>query len=399
MGIYYTLGIWYVNNMKAKTLLIVMPSLHLGGTESHIAQILPGLKEKGWQITVFLTSGSGELTNLLATKGITIIRANWLSNQLHNKSKLLRAPLLVLTFLQLTLYLIRAKPTVVQFMLPEAYLIGGLSCIVTGQQNLFMSRRSLNNYQQKYPLLSKFEKWLHSKMRGIITNSQANIEQLNKDEQVQLEKLQLIYNGIDVNRFNNLTDNNASIRQQFNLPNSALTLIVVANVIPYKGHATLLAALATIAEQLPSDWQLLCVGRKHDYVRELETLANNLDIAQHIHWLGTQTNVEPLLAISDIAISSSYEEGFSNAVIEAMAAGLPLVVTNVGGNPEAVVDGNTGLVVPARDAEALAAAILRLSVQPATRAAMGAAGMQRVTEQFSLAACVNAYDSIYSECL
>jgi len=119
-----------------------------------------------------------------------------------------------------------------------------------------------------------------------------------------------------------------------------------------------------------------------------------LKLANNVYWLGMQTSVDPLLAIADIAICCSYEEGFSNAILEAMAAGLPLVATHVGGNPEAVVDGETGILVPARDAVRLGQAISKLAVDPKAMAAMGEAGKKRVRKFFSLQECINEYDSL-----
>lgn len=384
-------------NFKPKTLLVIVPSLHIGGTETHLSEILPALKTKGWDITVFLTSGTGELLGKLEAKGIKICQPNYLTHKLHNKNKILRAPLLLLTFCKLMLYLIKNRPSIVQFMLTEAYLLGGLCCLLVGQKNLIMSRRSLNNYQSKYPILTKLELWLHTKMQYIITNSQANLKQLAAIEHVPINKLKLIYNGINLSKFTDINNiKSPAVRAKFNLPDSDLVLIVVANIIHYKGHATLLQALAMIKHQLPADWQLICLGKKHDYINELESLAKQLEISQHIYWLGTQAAIEEFMAISDIAISCSYEEGFSNAVLEAMAAGLPLIVTNVGGNPEAVIDQHTGIVVPARDANALGVAISSLAANPSHMVNMGAAGKLRVAQQFSLPACVDSYDKLYS---
>ena len=98
---------------------------------------------------------------------------------------------------------------------------------------------------------------------------------------------------------------------------------------------------------------------------------------------------------SDVGILPSHEEGFSNAILEGMAAGLPMVVTRVGGNPEAVVHGVTGLVVPPRDPSAMAAAVLDLVRDPARRQRMGEAGRHRVEEAFSLDACVDRYARLY----
>lgn len=385
--------------MQHKTILFVIPSLEVGGAENQLSMVLPGLKELGWDITVFLTSGLGPLTISLEKQGINIVAPKFLPLRRLIKSKILRVPFLLLSFGQLTTYLLIKRPQIVHFTLAEAYLLGGLSSLLAGQKKLIMSRRSLNYYQNKYPLLAKLEHWLHTKMQVIIANNKSTIEQLAMLENVELKKLQLIYNGLDMRRFENKQYNKTAIRHKYNLPSSSLTFIVIANIIPYKGHATLLQALHSIRSQLPADWQLLCIGKKHSYCKELESQTEDLQLQTHVHFLGQQNAVEELLAISDIAISCSYEEGFSNSVIEAKAAGLPIIVTNVGGNPEAVIDGETGLVIPARDPSALSAAILKITNEPSNAAKLAIAGKQRVEDNFSLHACIRNYDTLFSDIL
>ncbi len=381
--------------MQQKTILFVIPSLEIGGAENQLSMVLPGLKQAGWDITVFLTSSIGKLASPLEEQGISIVKPSFMSLRNRIQNKILRVPFLMLSFCQLTIYLLINRPKIIHFTLAEAYLLGGLSSILVGQKNLVMSRRSLNNYQNKYPLLAKLEHWLHNKMRIIIANNQSTIEQLSTLENVPPEKLQLIYNGLDMQRFANQKYNKTAIRHNYNLPNSSLTFIVVANILPYKGHATLLQALHKINSQLPTDWQLLCIGKKHDYYGELEAQAKDLQIQTHVHFLGQQSAIEQMLAISDIAISCSYEEGFSNAVIEAKAAGLPIIVTNVGGNPEAVIDGETGLVIPPKDPIALCTAILKIINEPEVAKKFAMAGKQRVEDNFSLQACIKNYDKLF----
>jgi glycosyltransferase involved in cell wall biosynthesis len=98
---------------------------------------------------------------------------------------------------------------------------------------------------------------------------------------------------------------------------------------------------------------------------------------------------------ADIGILCSHEEGFANAILEGMAAGLPMIVTNVGGNSEAVIDGVTGLVVRPHDSEALGQAILELAANDATRSAMGKAGFERVEKHFNISRCVGNYVQLY----
>jgi glycosyltransferase involved in cell wall biosynthesis len=110
-------------------------------------------------------------------------------------------------------------------------------------------------------------------------------------------------------------------------------------------------------------------------------------------------DVGPCLAAADIGVLSSHEEGFSNAVLEGMAAGLPMLVTDVGGNAEAVLDGEHGHVVPARDPSALAARLVALALDPAQRRRFGAAAKARAQDCFSVDACVSQYLQMYRKLL
>jgi glycosyltransferase involved in cell wall biosynthesis len=120
---------------------------------------------------------------------------------------------------------------------------------------------------------------------------------------------------------------------------------------------------------------------------------------KNISFLGSRSDVPSLLAASDLALLCSHQEGFANAILEGMAAGLPMIVTDVGGNAEAVVDGETGLVVPAHSPDQLADAIVRLARDPAKRKAFGAAAHRRVSEHFGMERCVAAHDELYRQLL
>jgi glycosyltransferase involved in cell wall biosynthesis len=170
---------------------------------------------------------------------------------------------------------------------------------------------------------------------------------------------------------------------------------VIANLIAYKGHRDLLAALALIKERLPAPWRLLAIGRDDGIGAELKASARALGVADNILWLGERSDVEELLYASDIFVLPSHQEGFSNALLEAMAARLPAIATAIGGNRDAVVENETGFLVPPRDARALAAAILSLADDSDLRHAFGEAGRRRAEQHFSLQACVDRYERLY----
>jgi glycosyltransferase involved in cell wall biosynthesis len=157
----------------------------------------------------------------------------------------------------------------------------------------------------------------------------------------------------------------------------------------------LLQALAGVRKGLPKDWLLLLVGRDDGIGGALKNTATELGLADRVSFMGARDDVADILRVSDVGVLCSREEGFSNAILEGMAAGLPMVVTDVGGNAEAVDDGVNGIVVPPRSPADLGRAIAKLLNDPQLRKRMGQAGYKSVRQHFSLDACIDRYEKLY----
>jgi len=281
----------------------------------------------------------------------------------------------------------------VHYFLPASYLLGGICSIFTKQSLQVMSRRSLNEYQKKYPVLARIEWLLHRRMNALIGNSNSVVAQLAV-EGAPPDRLGVIFNGFE--GLNNGSDQSVSeIQQSLNIEPSVLVLVMVANLIAYKGHEDALRAVALAQSYFSGDWVMLCVGRDDGIGTSLKIFAQSIGVGEKIRWLGQRNDIHAILKASDIGILCSHEEGFSNVVLEGMAAGLPMIVTDVGGNPEAVIDGVTGLVVPSRSPENLGAAIVQLAQSPELRKEMGLSGQERVRKVFSLSKCVEDYRKLY----
>jgi glycosyltransferase involved in cell wall biosynthesis len=287
----------------------------------------------------------------------------------------------------------RMRPEIAHFFLPEPYLIGAPSALMLRVPVKIMSRRGLNLYQRNWPGSAALERRLHRHMSAVLANSRRVADDLQA-EGCAHDRIGLIYNGVALQGLDRPTDRLA-IRAGLGLRPDAVVAIVVANLIGYKGHSDLLAALASIQTSLPEGFEVLCIGRDEGARAPLEAQRAALGLDGMVTFLGVRSDVPELLGASDLSILPSHEEGFSNAVIEAMAAGLPLVVTDVGGNAEAVVEGETGFVVPPRSPEALAAAILRMAGDEALRRRLGEAGRVRAGRRYSLEACIDRYDALY----
>lgn len=373
--------------------IFVCASFAVGGTEKHLLSVTASLVERGWHVSVYALCGVGGLRAEFEATGATIIFPRC-SHEEGPRSLPYRIREVIGGAILLYSSMRRLRPAIVHFFLPKAYLVGAPVAMLAQIPIKMMSRRSLNYYRVAHPILWRLEKLLHRSMTAILGNSRRVIAQLRNEEGVPANRLGLIYNGIDTHAFLQRTEV-SDLRAKLGLAPAMLALIVVANLIAYKGHTDLLRALALTQARLPSDWRLFIVGRDDGIGAELRAQAVAAGLEENVVFLGERKDVPALLSVCDIGLSCSHEEGFSNAVLEGMAAGLAMIVTDVGGNPEAVGDCEAGLIVPARDPQQLAEAIVRLSNDAVLRAQLGAAGRRRVAEHFTLEQCAERYDILY----
>lgn len=362
---------------------VVVGKLDRGGTERHLLQVLPPLREFAIAPEVFALHGGGVLAPAMRGAGVPVIEG----------TRRRGLPGLVAASLALAGFFRRARPDVIHFFLPEAYLLGALCSVVRPRARRVMSRRSLNHYQRRYPGIRAIERSLHARMHAVLGNSRAVIDELLA-EGAPRTRLGLLHNGIATAEWL-AADERGAVRARLGIPAEALVGVTVANLIHYKGHRDLVAALASVRECLPDGWLWLCVGRDDGLGRELCAVASQAGLAEHLRWVGEQAGVRDYLVAADLAVLPSHEEGFSNAVLEAMAAALPLIASAVGGNSDAILDGATGLLVPPRDPSALGRAILALARDPPRRHALGLAARERVASVFTLERCIACYADLY----
>jgi glycosyltransferase involved in cell wall biosynthesis len=204
--------------------------------------------------------------------------------------------------------------------------------------------------------------------------------------------VEVIPNGVDLPRY--AAVDRLAVRQALGLDPVRHYVATIARFHPVKDHQTLLRGFAEVA-QARTDVDLLLVG-DGPLRQELEQLSVTLGIAARVRFLGVRNDVADILRASDVFALTSVSEAASITLLEAMASGIPVVVTAVGGNPEIVRDGTDGVLVPRRSSAGVAQALIKILNDAPLAAAMGRAAAERVRDEFLLDDTVSRYFALYA---
>ena len=209
-----------------------------------------------------------------------------------------------------------------------------------------------------------------------------------------IDQFAVVPSGIDLNRFSQARVNGRQVPEWFGCPSDAIIVGSVGWLTDVKGHRFLLEAAKKVTQTRP-DLHIVIVGSgdQHDALRQQAT---QLGLEASVHLLGHRDDIDVCLAGFDLFVLPSANEGMGRALVEAMAAGLPVVATNVGGIPALIDHEVNGLLVPVRDSDALADAIVRALKDAALRQRMGDAGFARVNERFTVERMVAETAGVYA---
>ena len=227
----------------------------------------------------------------------------------------------------------------------------------------------------------------------IITNSQAGKDMVVQTEGVADGKIDIIYNGVEFLENNDRTSD-LKLKAQLNIAGDELAIMHVANLKLVKGHDILLKAFAQVVRK-NSKVKLVLIGE--DKLKGvLQDLCATHNLTEHVLFLGKRMDTRRLLTVADICVLPSLSEGMSNAILEYMAAGKPVVATSVGGNPELIEHGRNGLLVEKEDINALKEALLTLIENSAMRQELGKNNLTKTRMQFSMERMVASYESLFN---
>ena len=207
-------------------------------------------------------------------------------------------------------------------------------------------------------------------------------------------KIAVIHNGVDSRRFYPDPEARVRVRQELGVSPDEFCIGSVGNLHPVKDHMTLLQAIEKVGGAF-TNWRLLVIGEGPELPR-LEAFASaHPDWRGRVSFLGSSSRVAEMLNAMDVYVLPSISEGISNSLLEAMATGLPVVATATGGNPEVVVDGDSGLLFPVGDSGGLADKLLELRAGKDLCVQLGQRALRRVKEDFSIDSMVRNYAQMY----
>ncbi|HSN18152.1 MAG TPA: glycosyltransferase [Gammaproteobacteria bacterium] len=284
------------------------------------------------------------------------------------------------------------------FCIPAARL-AGVPCVIA-------SIRDLGIYLS--PSKLRLQRWVCSMADRIVVNAGA-IRDWLIDQGYPAHKIVVIRNGVDTTRFSSRSEG-VALRMELGVPPNAPLVTMLARLSPVKGIDYFLEAAVKLRRQYPDAYFLLvgeCFVREGDrevtvdreYRKVLQDKVDSLGLKDRVIFTGLRKDVPEVLAASAVSVLPSLSEGISNALLESMAAGTPVVATQVGGTPEAIEHGEQGLLIPPGDSDALACAISRVLSDPALAARLGNNGRRRVAEEFSFEAVVRRTEALYRELL
>jgi glycosyltransferase involved in cell wall biosynthesis len=227
----------------------------------------------------------------------------------------------------------------------------------------------------------------------VVGVGRAVCDALVRNEGIPPGRVGLVYNGIDLGRFANGSSLRATVRRELGLGAEDLVILQVARLDYLKDHATAVRAVRRVARRRP-DTRLVLVGEGPEGPK-IRDLVGREGLTDHVRFLGLRHDVPRLLAAADLFLLTSISEGIPLTLIEAMAGGVPVVATRVGGVGEVVEDGQTGLLAPAGDDAGLARHLLRLAGAPGEAHEMGRRGRARAEAFFSEGVMHDRYAELY----
>ncbi len=368
------------------TVIFLETSARMGGTETVLSRLMNGMRKDRFRPVLCCLFEPGVIGEKLMAQGHPVVHSLGLG------------PLDPRIPWRLFLLLRRRKVSVLFIVNQPLTQFWGVLCgLLAGVPVRIAAIRStgkINRIKRRLFINNLTFPWM-TRVTGL---SEMHKKYLIDVEGIEASKIEVVPNGVDLARFRRPVDG-AKLRAELRIPEGALVVGIVAMLRPEKNHVMFLKAAAEVARVVPNAVFVL-VGDGSER-KKLEGLARSLSVEGAVRFAGLREDVPDLLQIFDVAVLSSFPivETLSNAVLEYMAAGKPVVATRVGSVPEQVVDGQTGYLVEPDDARAMADRLIGLLKNEGLRRRFGEAGLARVKERYTIERMIHETESLFERLL
>jgi len=366
--------------------LHVITTINRGGAENHLFDLVRAQVALGLTVTVAYLKGDGYWASSMGDLGVSVAPLGLrFYGDLAPLCKLRR-------LINIT------KPDIVHAHMPPAELYTCLALLLIQPVPILVISKH-NDERFFVGLGQRFVgRWVLTRAKRVISISNAVYRHVEANLRPRPHQVVTVYYGIDPRPYQAITKQVISdVRTSWGVPEGTHVIGTVTRFVPQKSLHVLLKAYANFRAGAVRDSRLVLVGRG-PLEEGLRQLAANLGIENSVVWAGFREDIQAVMGAFDCFALTSKYEGFGRVLLEAMAAGRPVVATAVSAIPEVVADGVTGILCPAGDVESVAAAFSRLT-EPALHASFGEAGKQRVERSFSIESMLGKTMSIYLECL
>jgi glycosyltransferase involved in cell wall biosynthesis len=368
-----------------KSVLHVIGQLTKGGAEKQLYLLCEGLILRGWEVHVLALSAGGFWKEKLESLGIEVYSIDARKNMEWRRVAFARK------------VISRVKPDVLHTWLFHGNSYGRLGAIFQKPPLVIASERMpaiKKSYREKM-----IDRILQHWTELMISNSQSGVDVICKNIGIPSSQTCVIYNGIDnwdLSTGETLPeDMTAVFKRSMKGSVSPLLIGATGRLVEMKGYQYLLQAIAQLLQDNVAVF-LIILG-DGPFRNQLEQQVKELDLTENVTLPGERNDVRRILPHLDLFVQCSEFEGFSNSLMEAMQTGLPVVATNVGGNPEMVTDFETGLLIPWADSEALKLAIIQLAESNELRTRLGTAARLSILEKFNVERMVDQMEELYME--
>jgi glycosyltransferase involved in cell wall biosynthesis len=372
---------------KRRKVFFFLDSLQVGGTETQAVELARRLDPEAYAVTLGCLRLQGPLLEKLQGSPVTL-------REFHPAGGL-DSPRGVVQLFRLAAFLRREKFDIVHTHDLWTNLMGVPAARLAKVPVIISSRRDLAHFDWYQGRRRKWLRHIQNLSDVVLANAGPIRDALIADDHIAPDKVRVIHNGVDVEKFRRAMRDREGL---FPGIGSGRLVVLVGNMhSDVKGHPWLIEAAAKIVPEFPQT-RFLLVGsgeRQDDFARRVAEMG----LQQNFRFLGRRDDIPNILVSCDMAVLPSRAEGLPNAVLEYMSAGLPVVASDVGGNSQIVRDGETGLLVPAQDANALAAALLRLLRDDPLASRLAQSGHALVKTHFSFERLVEETGQLYTELL